>query len=983
MPPLSAYTPFESLLFFQFLTTFDTRPTSFVSISDLLRNNKFVREHGSFDARRLSPEALEDLYSTLMRDGGAASSAEPNGHHQDSTSPSNPKKRKIASSRPDGLPDSGKSNPGLAPFLTSHLYAKYKELATKEIRHEEKRYREIQAEIEQLQRDEREAPPQKTVEPTPTPITQTKHEPAPGLMDVDTTEKPVERPQPVTEPKPALVELVPESGAKPSQAEAPRKDQPQLEPVPRPPIPVIPQTAPQQVQSQAQPVGQLSQPPTKSVPLEVESIPPSQPQTPAPVPPPTQQTPTPSRPTQHIPTLPAQPTQPVQVQAAQAQAAHPIQATQPTKPTQPAQPAQPQQLQPPTPSRPQQIQPGPQLPPQAQNSNGKVSQPPAVAPTNTPAQEKPANIPPVQVQQPLSTPVAVAPSPVPPRGPPISTGQPAPKTNIPVTTLAPPKAASTSKGPGKRGASATVPTAPPRGVPQASFQQWSLNQPQPSQPPQPSQLPQSPFPVSGAAGQTKPPLPPPSAQQTPKPEKKAQRAPQPTATPSTPLPTPPIFQTPAPPASTSRFATPDGPVQGFPAIGGRGSKPRLSIQTPGSLTPWKQTPHLTLPHSPRSPDRPRSEDVSPISERAPSPFGSREATPEDPEPPRRKGPGRGRKKASDAGQGASKKKTEKATGTAGKKRDKSAGSSRSRGRSIVSRDDESGAETGKIKREVPSTPARLDTAEPERSSTSQKGAPGPESRPGRGRPKRKRAPSDGPEPEPPSQTEIGQLNRIDSSDQSTPFVLCARNFPRTGAPIMNDVTMHKYASIFAKPLAERDAPGYPDLVYRPQDLKSIKSSIHQGSKALAAATEAANTPVADGESPVPGGTPSKNGVLMLQKTEDIIPPKAIVNSAQLEKELIRMFANAVMFNPVPQRGFGPHFPMEVDGGDGTRSYAPEPDEGGIIKDTLEMFEDVEKAVTRWRAAERRADELATKSVTSLRRGSASDPNMDSADDVKS
>ena len=187
--------------------------------------------------------------------------------------------------------------------------------------------------------------------------------------------------------------------------------------------------------------------------------------------------------------------------------------------------------------------------------------------------------------------------------------------------------------------------------------------------------------------------------------------------------------------------------------------------------------------------------------------------------------------------------------------------------------------------------------------------------------------------------------------------------------------MHKHASIFTKPLTERDAPGYRDLIYRPQDLKSIKSLIHQGSKAVAAATEAANTPVGgDGESPAPTGTPSKNAVLMLPKTEDVIPPKAVVNSAQLEKELIRMFANAVMFNPVPERGFGPAFPMTNESSGSRESPQVPDDEGGIIKDTLEMFEDVEQAVTRWRAAERTADELASKSVLSLRRGS--DVNTD-------
>lgn len=121
---------------------------------------------------------------------------------------------------------------------------------------------------------------------------------------------------------------------------------------------------------------------------------------------------------------------------------------------------------------------------------------------------------------------------------------------------------------------------------------------------------------------------------------------------------------------------------------------------------------------------------------------------------------------------------------------------------------------------------------------------------------------------------------------------------------------------------------------------------------------------------------------MLPKTEDVIPPKAVVNSAQLEKELIRMFANAIMFNPVPERGFGPAFPMTSDNGSRESTQVPEADEGGIIKDTLEMFADVEQAVNRWRAAERTADELASKSILSLRRGSDVN-NTDGADDTGS
>lgn len=281
---------------------------------------------------------------------------------------------------------------------------------------------------------------------------------------------------------------------------------------------------------------------------------------------------------------------------------------------------------------------------------------------------------------------------------------------------------------------------------------------------------------------------------------------------------------------------------------------------------------------------------------------------------------------------------------------------------------------------MPSTPAGItEDAEPEaRASSRRRGttaAAQVEEGPVKGRLKRKRGASESFEVDS-SQPEPGRID-------TTRYVLCTRNFPRTGAPIMNDVTAHKHASIFAKPLTERDAPGYRDLIYRPQDLKSIKSAIHQGSKAVAAATEAASTPAGDGESPVPSaGTPSKNTVLLLPKTADLIPPKAIVNSAQLEKELIRMFANAIMFNPTPERGFGPAFPLSRDGKSRESTQLSEPEEGGIIHDTREMCEDVEQAVTRWRAAERTADELGYKSILTLRRGSASDTNADSADENK-
>ncbi|KAL8792348.1 MAG: hypothetical protein Q9195_005051 [Heterodermia aff. obscurata] len=181
------------------------------------------------------------------------------------------------------------------------------------------------------------------------------------------------------------------------------------------------------------------------------------------------------------------------------------------------------------------------------------------------------------------------------------------------------------------------------------------------------------------------------------------------------------------------------------------------------------------------------------------------------------------------------------------------------------------------------------------------------------------------------------------------YVGGTRNFPRTSATIISEITSHKLAGMFARPLTEREAPGYKDLIYRPQDLKSIKSAVTAGNRALVAADSS-----------------GENSVELAAKA-DVIPPKGIVNSAQLEKEVMRMFANAIMFNPDAKRGFGAsfekkdarHIPQRLDddeadelgehkedGGERRRD-----EDGGVVGDTREMFEAVERSVENWRAAE--------------------------------
>jgi hypothetical protein len=137
------------------------------------------------------------------------------------------------------------------------------------------------------------------------------------------------------------------------------------------------------------------------------------------------------------------------------------------------------------------------------------------------------------------------------------------------------------------------------------------------------------------------------------------------------------------------------------------------------------------------------------------------------------------------------------------------------------------------------------------------------------------------------------------------------------APLINDITSHKHASTFTTPVKAKDAEGYYDIIKRPTDLKSIQKAIAAGAKQVAAAASS-DSPAGTSS---PGGS---GGAVELPRTPEYVPPKAIVNSAQLERELMRMFVNAVMFNP---------------------------GEGGVVEDAREMFEVVQRSVGAWRSVE--------------------------------
>lgn len=170
-------------------------------------------------------------------------------------------------------------------------------------------------------------------------------------------------------------------------------------------------------------------------------------------------------------------------------------------------------------------------------------------------------------------------------------------------------------------------------------------------------------------------------------------------------------------------------------------------------------------------------------------------------------------------------------------------------------------------------------------------------------------------------------------------VLWTRGFTKVSSSALDQISSHRDANMFATALKEKDAPGYRQVVLQPQDITSIRAAIKHGNKAAVQA--AANLP--DGD---PGG-PS----VWLPIADDLVPPQSIINSSQLERELVHMFCNAIMYNPDPDRGFGPAF-MKRSQDEEEEAVGYEFDENGIVRNTQGMFVEVEKLLSDLRAAEK-------------------------------
>lgn len=397
-----------------------------------------------------------------------------------------------------------------------------------------------------------------------------------------------------------------------------------------------------------------------------------------------------------------------------------------------------------------------------------------------------------------------------------------------------------------------------------------------------------------------------------------------------------------------------------------------SLPVPGSSTPWKRKQQNPQRRS-QSPHRPERE-ISPLTDREDSPLPIK--------------PSRGH-------QNIVSKATEGRTPPQPQPRKRGRPASvtpaavvESRSQSVASKASDTQRERSgttrkgqNIKAEPPSTPLPIPSSDTEQRSSGRRGrhrasAATIHADSTRVNNKRKRdsvspnSPTRSPQPPHLTSSSFGPDQVHDPS-----LIIVSKNFAKTSQLLLSEIASHKLAGIFAKPLSERDAPGYKDLVLRPQDLKSIKAATSKGGRAAIAAIEAIEgdddataTTGQISSALLPSLGPIGNGFYLVPKTAELVPPKGIVNSAQLEMELVRTFANAVMFNPLPasERGFGRTLRLRKNGGDVDANVDLEAmsasdesesasssgaDEDGIISDAREMFNDVVEMVGKWRELE--------------------------------
>ncbi|KJK86374.1 hypothetical protein H633G_09761 [Metarhizium anisopliae BRIP 53284] len=164
----TAYTPLESLFLFQSLLTHGADTGAFVRISELLRNNALVKSDKSFDAARLAPDALQQLFLLLLREevksgtgstttttNATTATAGPSTNTADTSASPASRKRKLGSPPLPSLKDAYEHIEKV-PALVDRLYARYRDTIVKEIREDEEKFATVQKHIQFLEKNEKE-----------------------------------------------------------------------------------------------------------------------------------------------------------------------------------------------------------------------------------------------------------------------------------------------------------------------------------------------------------------------------------------------------------------------------------------------------------------------------------------------------------------------------------------------------------------------------------------------------------------------------------------------------------------------------------------------------------------------------------------------------------------------------------------------------------------------------------------------------------
>ncbi|KAF7896358.1 hypothetical protein EAF00_006372 [Botryotinia globosa] len=911
MNTTTAYTPLECLLLFQSLVAYGTDPNSFTQISQLLTNNSLVKDGETYDAGRLSADLLGDLYLRLLREE-LKNDAEQD--VQEETGPSPSKKRKLSSPHLPTIKDAQPYREKL-PILVERLYDRYKDYMVRAIREDEESYRAVQRDIAAIERgdwDERILREERAVteQNGHKQVADAGMKPNGTTSNVPITEEGISK-----ESKPSDTRL---QDPRPTE---PRRLEPQLPQIKSFEI-AIPQSLPQNVREQSRAKASPSPGPssrTEGRPegLAISDVLNTQNSTPV-LPPRNVTEQQPRNGMQHgVPPMAHQRSgshgpygpSPLQTQAHSPQLGPPPLQWEP--PFHPGGPNPPQFHNPqpgsPHPSPHSQFYPPPfpSYPPHSYPPpNHRNSLPsPHLPPPHHSVPSSPLN---PQYQQGVLLP------------PPHTMGRPPSTTGTQLDALA--DVAGQQFRANSGSPMAQQGPLPPVSLPPGSMPQIPPHMPYThSFPPPPPQRPLS------STGHPPPQWIPPFQ--------------------SPPYPLPYQLNGPPngrPPFPRPELVAPENRQYNSPYNANQSPRPSLAInnsvqprpqlsqphtplsQAPqtfmtGSGTKWIPRPSGATPRLPREPSRPHAEALSPILKPKVLPQ-SVEKSPQrkhrpkqDPvRPGNTNTPNTLRKRAGSI----------TSTPTIGPFR---------RSQSVQSHADELSMDNEgsglHFKQEVATPRGVGDVADIATDDSTSR------------QPKI-----------PPSPRQAMKRKRLDSPEFREPrgpplFVLWTRAFPKISVSALESISGHRNASTFANPVKERDAPGYKDLILRPQDLKSIRTAITAGHKAAAAAAAALATPDDQGQSSA-----------WLPIAEDLIPPKGIINYAQFEKELMRMFANAIMFNPDPDRGFGKAF--ENKRKESERGAVYEIDENSLVKDTRAMFMDVEKDIGALRSAERRSEEAA-------------------------